>query len=44
MFAFTIWDDRKRLFGARDHFGIKPYYYYNEDGNFLFGSEMGKHF
>ena len=41
MFAFTIWDSKKeRLFGARDHFGIKPYYYALLDGDFLFGSEV----
>lgn len=41
MFAFIIWDKtRETLFGARDIFGIKPYYYYNEDGHFLFGSEI----
>lgn len=27
-FAFMIWDERlQRLFGARDHFGVKPFYY-----------------
>ena len=41
MFAFAIWDKNKRmLFGARDIFGIKPYYYYREGGLFLFGSEI----
>ena len=41
MFAFTIWDSKKeKLFGARDHFGIKPYYYALLDGDFLFGSEV----
>ena len=41
MFAFTIWDSKKeRLFGARDHFGIKPYYYSLIDGDFVFGSEI----
>ena len=41
MFAFTIWDSKKeRLFGARDHFGIKPYYYAMTEGDFLFASEI----
>jgi len=41
MFAFTIWDRRKRrLFGARDYFGIKPYYYAQMGKTFLFGSEI----
>ena len=41
MFAFTIWDSKKeKLFGARDHFGIKPYYYTMIDGDFVFGSEI----
>lgn len=42
MFAFVIWDERRRtLFGARDYFGIKPFYYsVMEDGNLLFGSEI----
>ncbi|MCR4615364.1 MAG: asparagine synthase (glutamine-hydrolyzing) [Clostridiales bacterium] len=41
MFAFVIWDKtEKKLFGARDIFGIKPFYYYLEDGKFLFGSEI----
>ena len=27
-FAFAVWDERKRsVFGARDHFGIRPLYY-----------------
>ncbi len=41
MFAFVIWDQRKKqLFGARDIFGIKPFYYYKKGGQFLFGSEI----
>ncbi|WP_426451708.1 asparagine synthase (glutamine-hydrolyzing) [Paenibacillus sp. S-38] len=41
MFGFVIWDKRKqRLFGARDHFGIKPFYYRKDGSRFLFGSEI----
>ncbi len=41
MFAFVIWDARKKeLFGARDMFGIKPFYYAEIDGNFVYGSEI----
>ncbi|MBP1992034.1 asparagine synthase (glutamine-hydrolyzing) [Paenibacillus eucommiae] len=41
MFGFVIWDKKKRqLFGARDHFGIKPFYYHMNDRQFLFGSEI----
>ncbi|KAE9636126.1 asparagine synthase (glutamine-hydrolyzing) [Defluviitalea raffinosedens] len=41
MFAFVIWDNKNKvLFGARDFFGIKPFYYYNENGVFVFGSEI----
>ncbi|MCH5352656.1 MAG: asparagine synthase (glutamine-hydrolyzing) [Acutalibacter sp.] len=41
MFAFVIWDKTaKKLFGARDFFGIKPLYYAEMDGTFLFGSEI----
>ena len=40
MFAFGLWDERKRtLFCARDRFGIKPFYYAIVDGTFLFASE-----
>ena len=41
MFAFVIWDkEKKELFGARDIFGIKPFYYYHDGKTFLFGSEI----
>ena len=42
MFAFVIWDRKRRvLAGARDYFGIKPFYYsVLPDGNLLFGSEI----
>ena len=41
MFAFVIWDkEKKELFGARDFFGIKPFYYAEMNGTFLFGSEI----
>lgn len=42
MFSFTIYDTKTDvLFSARDHFGIKPYYYtLLEDGTLLFGSEI----
>ncbi|WP_405082034.1 asparagine synthase (glutamine-hydrolyzing) [Paenibacillus chitinolyticus] len=41
MFGFAIWDRRKKqLFAARDHFGIKPFYYQYNDRQLLFGSEI----
>lgn len=41
MFAFAIWDSRKKqLFCARDRFGIKPFYYYSDNEKFVFGSEI----
>jgi asparagine synthase (glutamine-hydrolysing) len=40
-FAFSIWDGRRqRLFCARDHLGIKPYYYYRSARMFVFASEI----
>ncbi len=41
MFAFVIWDkNEKFLFGARDFFGIKPFYYMKRDGELAFASEI----
>lgn len=41
MWAMAIWDDlNKELFLARDRFGIKPLYYFHEEGKrFIFASE-----
>jgi asparagine synthase (glutamine-hydrolysing) len=40
MFSFLIWDKEKQeLFGARDHFGIKPFYYYESETEFICASE-----
>ena len=41
MFAFIIWNkNTKELFGARDIFGIKPFYNYKKGKEFMFGSEI----
>lgn len=41
MFAFVIYDKKRQLlFGARDHFGIKPLYYVALPGLFAFASEL----
>ena len=41
MFAFAVWDDRrKRLILGRDRFGKKPLYYWAENGDFVFASEI----
>ncbi len=40
MFAFLIWDkEEKKVYGARDPFGIKPLYVYEEDHEYYFASE-----
>jgi len=41
MFAFALWDkSRARLMLARDHFGKKPLYLYEDGAKLLFGSEV----
>jgi asparagine synthase (glutamine-hydrolysing) len=41
MFAFALWDRReRRLHLARDRYGVKPLYYCDAGGAFLFGSEV----
>lgn len=41
MFAFALYDiENKTLFCARDPFGIKPFYYYQNEGDFMFASEI----
>ena len=40
-FAFAIWDKRRQsLFCARDHFGVRLFYYYLSNGLFAFASEI----
>jgi asparagine synthase (glutamine-hydrolysing) len=40
-FAFAIWDkDKEQLFCARDHMGVKPFYYFLCDEFFVFGTEI----
>jgi asparagine synthase (glutamine-hydrolysing) len=41
MFAFAIWDEKnRRLFCARDRFGIKPFYFTRTKDGFFFASEI----
>ena len=42
MFALAIWDSlERRLFLARDRYGVKPLYYaHRPDGTLIFGSEI----
>ncbi len=41
MFAFVIYDKQEhRMYGARDHFGIKPFYYGRMNDTLFFGSEI----
>jgi len=40
-FAFAIWDESKqRLFCARDHFGVKPFYYALVGSTFVFSNTL----
>ena len=41
IFAFAIWDKQeKSLFAARDHLGMKPFYYAETSKGFVFSSEL----
>ncbi len=41
IFAFAIWDKKEeKLFIARDRIGVKPFFYYNRKGEFIFASEI----
>lgn len=41
MFAFLLWDTKeRRLFAARDRFGVKPLYYSERGGSLFLGSEI----
>ncbi len=41
MFAFAIWDEKEqKLFCARDRFGEKPFYYYKDQNQLIFASEI----
>lgn len=41
IFAFAIWNSKKEeLFIARDHFGVKPFFYTILNNTFIFASEI----
>jgi asparagine synthase (glutamine-hydrolysing) len=41
MWAFVIYDrSTRKLFGSRDRFGKKPFFYSTQNGAFVFGSEL----
>src|SRR5918995_4190178 len=42
IFAFVVWDDaRQRLVAARDHFGVKPLYWWSDGRRVALASEVG---
>jgi asparagine synthase (glutamine-hydrolysing) len=42
-FAFAIWDGRRqRYFCARDHFGVKPFYFTHINDKFVFSSSLNE--
>ncbi len=41
-FAFAIWDEKKQqLFCTRDYIGVKPFYYFINDGKFIYSNDIG---
>jgi asparagine synthase (glutamine-hydrolysing) len=41
MWSFVIYDRQtKEFFGSRDRFGVKPFYYYEDENEFIFSSEI----
>ena len=42
-FAFAIWDSRlRKLFCARDHFGVKPFFYAHVSGDLIFSNSLNE--
>jgi asparagine synthase (glutamine-hydrolysing) len=45
MFSFAIWNRKENVFfAARDRFGVKPFYYFFDNTNFFFASEINSLF
>lgn len=41
IYGFSIWNSTKQeLYFARDHFGVKPFFYTLQNNNFVFSSEI----